>query len=185
VDLVRKQSLLILRLKEKPLQIKSEDPTGLSFVRISDKFVSLAPQRVGRYWLKLLFGDPKDESKQFTITLQVHIQQEAAGKSAGKPIPTKESLARLDKAFAKGADTEIPLDLTDAEPFVLPVKETPPMLHCLDPQVLDFTVVNANAIRLEPQKVGRTSLAIWFGDRKEEAKQFVITFKVNVRPKVQ
>ena len=82
--------------------------------------------------------------------------------------------------FGQRADAEIPLDLTVGRPLVLPLKEMPFLLMALDPKVLDYKVLGPRSVELQPLKVGRTPLAIWFGKEKDEKTHVVFTLKVRV-----
>ena len=179
LDLTLGDSLVVLRLKEKPLQIRTSDPRVLDYVRVSPRSVALSPQRKGAARLGLSFGGAGPK-KGFTLTVAANVKPYVAKGGGEKRLPNPESLDRLKRAFGRRADAEVPLDLTVGQPFVLPVKEKPFFFMIPDPKVLDFKVLGPRKVELQPLKVGRIPMAIWFGDEKDEKTHVVFTLKVKV-----
>ena len=129
----------------------------------------------------MLFGDKQDQAKQFTVTLVANIQESAVNGDGGKPMSAREALARINQAFDRRTDAEVPLDLTVDQHFVLATKEMPLRIMTGYPKVLEFEILGSKSLKLKPLKVGRTPVAIWFGDCYDEDEQFILTLKVRVR----
>ena len=123
-----------------------------------------------------------DGNKPFVLTLKVQVIKGAAEKGGAKAVPLKEALDRMSKAIARRVDAEIPLDLNVATPIELPLKEMPLRVQMAHADVADFRIVSVHAMKLQPRKPGRSVLAMWFGDRNDENKQFMLTIQVRVLP---
>src|SRR4051812_8717300 len=93
------------------------------------------------------------------LTAGVLLAADAPGRGAarpdgGQPAPVGASLARLNKAFARRADAEIPLNLTTGEPLLmLRLRESPSGIGSSDPLVLDFTIVGPRLVALKARGV--------------------------------
>ena len=179
LELTLGESFVVLRLKEKPVKVWTSDPLVLNMVVAGPRSVAVFPLRVGAARLELSFGGA-GAKKGFTLTLAANVKPPAAKRAGEKRVPNWESLNRLKRSFGQRADAEIPLDLTVGRSLVLPLKEKPFLLMTGDPEVLDINVLNARSVELRPLKVGRTPLAIWFGEEKDEKTHVVFTLKVRV-----
>jgi hypothetical protein len=87
-----------------------------------------------------------------------------ARKAGEKGLSTRESLDQLDKAFARGADASVPLDLTLGESLVvLRLKEKPSGIRTSDRRVLEYVIATPRSVVLSPQRIGAARLGLSFG----------------------
>jgi Flp pilus assembly secretin CpaC len=179
LELTLGETFVVLRLKEQPSDVRISDPQVLDSLPVGPRSVVLTPRRAGSARLELPFGGAGPK-KGFTLTLAVNVKPHPAKRAGEKRVPNRESLARLKRAFGQRADAEIPLDLTVGRPLVLPLKEKPFLLMTGDPEVMDLKPLNARSVQLRPLKRGRTPVAIWFGEEKDEKTHVVFTLKVRV-----
>jgi Flp pilus assembly secretin CpaC len=156
----------------------------------------------------LMFGIGAEVSRSGTITVTTQPQSDAkptparAAPGAGNVLPPPRMLTDVGprtEVFGAAQRVRTPHDagkyfisldcptltyeVIAGHTRLLHLKEAPIRIQVGDTHVLDYTTVEKpTELLLGGTSVGSTTMALWFGDRADPAKQTVLTLQVNVLP---
>ncbi len=179
-DLTLGDSLPVLRFNQPPSSITVTDKDVVDYTRIGGKAATLLPKAAGTTAIALKFGDKAKPAAQWVVNLRIKVRA-APKEDAEKAISNKESLEVLGKVLGKREDADVRLSLSPGQRLPLTLSEVPFTIQVADSEIVDYSHGMPASLTLEAKKPGRTPLLLWFGDRNNSAKQFVITLKVRVQ----